>query len=90
MGCEMVSVMPHQPMVLMPSALVCGRSLAPVPHRRKWCFSGRGRASSALKKNGMVECQVQRLRTAMSQKRLAENFGISTMLPPTHIEERKE
>ncbi|MCY1443886.1 hypothetical protein D9M71_603270 [compost metagenome] len=81
-GCETVSVMPHQPMVLMPKACANAGSQTPVPHRRKACCCGRGWASKARMKNGRVECQVQRLRTATSQKRLAEKRGCRTRVPP--------
>ena len=84
-----VSVMPHQPIERTPNTWSNGGSLAAMPNMRKWCL-GTGCCASALRKNGSMEAQVQRLRSAMSQKREAENFGISTTVPPAHMVGRIE
>ena len=38
-----------------------------------------------LMQNGIIDAQVQRLRTDTSQKRLVEKRGTSTMVPPIHM-----
>jgi hypothetical protein len=43
-----------------------------------------GKVSRARIVNKTMFAHVQRFRTTMSQKRLAENFGISTAVPPDH------
>ncbi len=60
-----------------------------MPNMRKWC-AGIGCCASAFRKKGSVDAQVQRLRTATSQKREAENRGISTTVPPAHMVGRIE
>src|SRR5215217_1072428 len=54
----MVSVMPHQPMVLIPNAENAGGSQTAVPHILNLCCLGISCSSSAFMQNGMVEVQV--------------------------------
>ncbi len=80
----MVSVIPHQPMILMPKAAKAGGSQIAVPHSRNLCRFGISCSSSAFMQNGIVEVQVQPCSSATSQNRLAENRGWITQEAPTH------
>ena len=80
----MVSVMPHQPMILMPKTANGGGSQTAVPHSRNLCCFGISCSSSAFMQNGMVEVQVQPCSSATFQNRLAENRGWITQVAPTH------
>ena len=80
----MVSVMPHQPMILTPKAAKGGGSFTAVPQSRNlWCF-GISCSSSAFMQKGMVEVQVQSCSSATLQNRLAEKRGWITQVAPTH------
>ena len=80
----MVSVMPHQPMVLIPNAAKGGGSFTAVPQSRNlWSF-GISCSSSAFMQNGIVEVQVAPCSRATPQNRLAEKRGWITHEPPTH------
>ena len=79
----MVSVMPHQPMILTPNTAKAGGSFTAVPQSRNlWSF-GISCSSSAFMQNGMVEVQVQPCSSATRQKRLAEKRGWITQVAPT-------
>src|SRR5215218_5330967 len=80
----MVSVMPHQPMILMPKTANGGGSLTAVPHSRNLWVLGISCSSSAFMQNGIVEVQVQPCSSATLQNRLAENRGWTTQEAPTH------
>ena len=80
----MVSVMPHQPIVLTPKAANGGGSDTAVPQSRNLWFLGISCSSSAFMQNGIVEVQVQLCSSATRQKRLAENRGWITQEAPTH------
>src|SRR5258705_7207734 len=80
----MVSVMPHQPIVLTPKAAKGGGSLTAVPQSRNLWFLGISCSSSAFMQNGIVEVQVQLCSSATLQNRLAENRGWITQDAPTH------
>src|SRR5260370_30171573 len=71
----MVSVMPHQPMILMPNTANGGGSHTAVPHSLNRCCFGISCSSSAFMQNGIVEVQVQPCASATFQNRLAENRG---------------
>ena len=79
-----VSVMPHQPIILMPNTANGGGSHTAVPQSRNRCRVGISCSSSAFMQNGMVEVQVQPCSSATCQNRLAENRGWITQLAPTH------
>src|SRR5260370_41302824 len=80
----MVSVMPHQPMILTPKAENAGGSQTAVPQSRNLCRFGISRSKSAFMQNGIVEVQVQSCSSATFQNRLAENRGWITQVAPTH------
>ena len=80
----MVSVMPHQPMILTPKAAKAGGSQTAVPQSRNVCRFGISRSSSAFMQNGIVEVQLQPCSAATLQNRLAENRGWITQVAPTH------
>ena len=80
----MVSVMPHQPMILTPKAANGGGSFTAVPQSRNLCCFGISCSSSAFMQNGIVEVQVLPCSSATFQKRLAENRGWITHVAPTH------
>src|ERR1700732_441579 len=79
----MVSVMPHQPMVLMPKMANGGGSHTAVPQSRNLCCFGISCSSSAFMQKGIVEVQVQPCCSAALQNRLAEKRGWITQVPPT-------
>src|SRR3979409_2001405 len=79
----MVSVMPHQPMVLMPNTVNGGGSLTAVPQSRNLWLFGISCSSSAFMQNGIVEVQVQPCSSATFQNRLSENRGGVTQGAPT-------
>src|SRR5947209_703260 len=80
----MVSVMPHQPMILMPKIENAGGSHTALPQSRNLCCFGTSCSSSAFMQNGMVEVQVAPCSKATFQNRLAENRGWMTQDAPTH------
>src|SRR3954454_11594853 len=80
----MFSVIPHQPMILMPKTAKAGGSETAVPQSRKLCCFGISCSSSAFRQNGIVEVQVQQCSAATFQNRRAENRGWITQVPPTH------
>src|SRR5882757_747227 len=80
----MVSVMPHQPMILMPNAAKAGGWQIAVPQSRNVCCFGISCSSSAFMQNGMVEVQLQPCSAATFQNRRAENRGWITQDAPTH------
>src|ERR1700724_158990 len=80
----MVSVMPHQPMILMPKTEKGGGSFTAVPQSRNLCCFGISCSSSAFMQNGIVEVQVHPCCSATLQNRLAEHRGGITQRPPTH------
>ena len=71
----MVSVIPHQPMILTPKAAKGGGSFTALPQSRNLWFFGISRSSSAFMQKGMVEVHVQPCSSATGQKRLAEKRG---------------
>ena len=79
----MVSVMPHQPMILTPNTAKGGGSFTAEPHSRNLWFLGISCSSSAFMQKGMVEVQVEPCSSATGQKRLAEKRGWMTQVPPT-------
>ena len=80
----MVSVMPHQPMILTPNAANGGGSLTAVPQSRNLWLFGISCSSNAFMQNGIVEVQVALCSSATFQNRLAENRGWITQDAPTH------
>ena len=79
-----VSVMPHQPIVWIPTTFSISGNRTAGPQNRYECFAGTSEAMSAFTQNGISEHHVTWFRTETSQKREAENFGWRTIVPPAH------
>src|ERR1700743_1742609 len=79
----MVSVMPHQPMILMPNTEKAGGSHTAVPRARHLCCFGISCSRRAFMQNGIVEVHVQPCSSATGQNRLAENRGWITQVTAT-------